>query len=47
MDTQAWLAVALGAVALGLGGYTALLRARRRRLERRLAELERGDERAH
>lgn len=46
VDTQIWLAIALAAVALGLGGYIALLSVRRRRLERRLAELA-HDRRAH
>ena len=35
-----WLALALAAVVLGIGGYTALVMARSRRLERRREELD-------
>jgi CcmD family protein len=43
VDTGAWLAVALAAVALGIGGYVASLIARRRRLEERLDRLQHDD----
>jgi CcmD family protein len=35
-----WLALALAAVIVGIGGYIAAISARRRKLERRLSELE-------
>ena len=43
MNTE-WLVVALAAVVLGIGGYAVLVATRRRKLERRLAELEKGSE---
>jgi CcmD family protein len=39
LSVEGYLTVALAAVALGIGGYIALLMVRRRRLEDRRAEL--------
>ena len=39
MSDWAWLTVALGAVAAGIGGYAVSLTARRKRLERALSAL--------
>ncbi len=44
MSDVAWLAVALLAVWVAIGGYAATLGARQRRLERRLDELARRDD---
>lgn len=42
-----WLIVALGAVVLGIGGYTALLLSRKKELEQKLADFRKrsGDDR--
>lgn len=42
MSDWGWLAVALGAVAAGIGGYAVSLAARRKRLERALEGLRGG-----
>jgi len=42
MSNLSWLIVALGVVAVALGGYTWSLTARRRALARRLEELRRA-----
>ncbi len=43
MSDLAWLAVALLAVWMGIGGYAVTLMARQRRLEHKLDELARRD----
>ena len=39
-----WLALALALVVLGIGGYTAYVLTRRRKLEDRIRELESGSD---
>ena len=45
MSDVAWLAIALLAVWIAIGGYAATLVARQRRLERKLDDLTKRDER--